>query len=332
MPLFSEFESLYHAMVYYLHDEISEGTRVWTELSNAIDAFGEEEEFFVSYAFRDALLDDSTDNFLHLFEELEGNDKKHYITKLKALPYINFSNLEKNYLRYILSHEKCSIFLSKETIEKLKTNLDKEHTGSIDFSKHLEHLHKGHIPLDDIDSKHLKCLMESIENRQNIHYRYMDDEGHVYQGISSPLRLQHDMQSDRLYLIHFPKGHHKPVQGLLRFFSKIEKIEDSKFDLKAIEALSPYSIKGSSTVSLEIANNSPLLRKALVELSVFERIITRVEREGRTYSKIQLTYYSFDKEKLMRKIRLLQPELKVLAPNTLKDELHNQLREALRRL
>lgn len=332
MPLFSEFESLYHAMVYSLHDEINDNTKAWHQLSDALDAFGEDQEFLVSHNFKDALLDDSADNFLHLFHELKESDNTYYISKLKSLPYINFSNLEKSYVYYMLSHDKTKAFLSTASINKLKDSLEADTSVLKDFKGHLSHLHKGSIPLDTTDSKHLKILMTCIEQRQKIHYHYIDDEGRVYEGISSPLRLQHDMQSDRLYVIHFPQGYHKPVQGLLRFFSSVEALNDDHYDLKTIEALSPYSIKGSSTVTLSIDSKSPILRKALVELSVFERIITRTEQDDMTLYKIQLTYYSFDKEKLMRKIRLLQPALTVESPITLRKELAEQFTGALKRL
>jgi len=332
MPLFSEFESLYHAMVYYLHDEISDGTKAWRDLSNALDGFGHNQEFLVSEDFQDALLDDSSGQFLHLFEELEGPEGIYYISKIKALPYINFSTLEKSYLRFILCHDKITAFLSNETIDKLRKALGPDGDLPSVFDTYLQQQHKGHIHLDATDSAHLKVLMTAIEKRHKIAYRYMDVEGRVYQGISAPLRLQHDMQSDRLYVIHFPNDYSKPVQGLLRFFSSIEPITSQSYELNAIEALSPYSIKGSSTVTLQIASDSPLLRKALVELSVFERVITRLDSGGKQLYNIQLTYYSFDKEKLMRKIRLLQPELKVIGPDAIKETINQQFSDALRRL
>lgn len=301
MLMNSEFESVYHGLIYNLLTLVNAEQQDKISLLKEIWAYMDEEEVSVHLPFVEALL--NTDHSRHL-EIFEVNGQR-YTSLFKDLPAIDFSTLEKHYLSWILKHDNMDAFISKETNAKVQNAL------MIDKSIFEDKINLIQTPgsfLDALDKQHLLLLIKAIENEDHITYRYVDDEGNVFQNVTKPFKIQYDMQNGNHYLVHQPQSRDTMVKGLLRRFSALS-LKEGPLDMEGIrEDLTP--IEEFETFTLRISKSSSMLRKALVELSVFERTI---KRQGDTFN-IDLKIFPFDKSRVMSKIRSLQPELFLISP------------------
>lgn len=321
MKLTSEFESLYHALTYHVHHLIQTERATWRTLSDALYEHSDALDFDLPEQFEDALIDQDHDDYLELFNEEHGLFK----SILGNIAPANYSNLEKHYLKWMLSHPHVGLFLSPNTQSKLAESL-KDIDRSV-FEGHFVNVNKPLSSFDDEDRAHLNRIIEAIENQMAMTYCYMDDEGNKYVGDSIPLYIEYNFQTDFVYLVHMPHHADKPVKGLLHRFESLE-VTSGLSHVENIDSILAQWRVPSETLVIQISKNSPQLRKVLVELSMFERTIL----PDHDQYVIQLPIYPQEEAELKSKIFSLVPHIKVLAPNAFIKSLNTAFKNALNNL
>ncbi len=321
MKMTSEFESLYHALVYHVHHLIKTDQKTWRSLSDALNTYCDDMDFELPQAFEDALLDDSHDAFFELFHS--ENDS--YSTLLGDLPPVNYSVIEKHYLKWLINHEQIGLFLSPATQLKLKEALS-ELPESI-FDGRFININKQNTTFDQADKCHLNLAIDAIENGKCLHYHYMDDEGKKYICDTQPLFIEYNFQIDLIYLVHLPIDSDVPIKGLLSRFEQIEIIEPITSSRSSESILEDWR-KPIETIVLSISKTCPHLRKVLVELSVFERIIMPND----DHYTIHVPIYPQEALKIKTKVASLVPNVTVVSPPSFRESLKASFKDALQKL
>lgn len=299
MELFSEIYSCYYQVMRHLLSNQDAMTiqDIRTRISN--EGF---EESLLSIIPK---LEDGTWN---LFDR----DGELYLSKLSSSFLTPLSDLEKSYLKALLSDSRISLFLDSEQIATLHNMLAAVRPLWIpEQFFYYDRFADGDPYQDETYRNNFRILLQAQKNRQYVDIDYNSPNGRRVHHHYVPARLEYSVKNDKFRLLALKhNGNHKMRLEILNIariqnIQPLEKTLPLAVDLNALIQGSYYK----EPLKLHIVNERNALERAMLHFANYEKNTTRIDEN--TYE--CLIYYNQNMEtELLIEVMSFGPMLTVI--------------------
>lgn len=218
-----------------------------------------------------------------------------YLSRISPSFIRPLSNLEKSYLKALLSDKRIRLFLDTEQLEHLNQML----SGVSPLWKpeqfiYYDRFDKGD-PFDNIKyQKHFNILLHAIKNKQYVEIDYTAPNGNRVHHYYIPARLEYSVKNDkfRLLALKHAKGEKMILETLnvarIDSVCPTGKFLSSDIDLNTIIRSSYYK----EPVTLHIKNQRNALERTMLHFANYEKNTVKIDEN--TYE--CLIYYNQNME------------------------------------
>ena len=246
---------------------------------------------------------------------------------------VRASIAEKAWLYYILQNSKSDLFLDTETKRKLINSLESD-IDSIRYPIKSEYIDirtlspDNNLEMNDHFSNCFKSIVRAIKDKKAIYVTNNSFTGIVYENqLVYPYKLEYSPQLDSFSLSCFPIEAKRPIKMNLKNISTVtlgNTIENYDVFLSQYKkALS--EIKENKPISIEIKNQSDAYDRCTYLFSSFD---TYCYDKGDNTLIMNIYYYRFQKEEIIRNILFLGHYVKVISPTDIVIEVASLIKEA----
>lgn len=268
------------------------------------------------------------DNF-NFLEEREG---KYYsiLNSEDSIPLkVRFSKLEKSWLNGMIKEPVVQALLGKETLKKLETALtDMKEKGSNQIIEFTNKVQNGFdIDLEKL-SKDFYTILEGIINEKPILYSNVDKNGNEYNNqLAIPIRIEYSLKDNKFRASLYSLDEKRSILVNLHTLKEVKIANNVDSNIKRKDVLKKLKEKKYSEVpiTIELEDIRGAMERCFMSFSSFER-------NSRTISKnkyeIDIYYYTFEEDEVIRKIMSLGPYVKVKAPNRVREIIIDKIKRA----
>jgi hypothetical protein len=270
-----------------------------------------------------------TDNF-NFLEEKEG---KYYsiLNNKDSIPLnIRFSKLEKSWLNGMIKEPIVQALLGKETLEKLEAALIDLKKGSnevIEFTNKV----KSDFDIDLVKlSKDFYTILEGIVNEKPILYSNVDKNGNEYNNqLALPIRIEYSLKDDKFRASLYSLEENRSIMVNLHTLKRVKIAEDVNSKIKREDVLKILKEKKYSEIpiTIELEDIRGAMERCFMSFSSFERNSRNISENK---YEIDIYYYTFEEDEVIRKIMSLGPYVKVKSPDRVRDIVIEKIKRALR--
>lgn len=233
---------------------------------------------------------------------------------------------EKAWLYYILQDSKSNLFLSDELKEKLMNVLD-EDPAKNDYSisnnyvdiRQLSPL--NHLVPDESYVENFKKIVNAIRTHKYIRATNHSFNGTIYKSMKLiPYKLEYSSQFDSFSLSCYPVDEKRPVKMNLGNLTEIEieeTIPNYELFINDFENQLKNTLEKSPIV-IEIINKDDAYDRSAYLFSPYNTYCYDI---GNDNLQMQIYYYRFQKDEIIRNILFLGPYIKVVSPKNVMDEI-----------
>lgn len=262
--------------------------------------------------------------------------KNNVMLPIRQIPVpIRASIAEKAWLYYVLQNSKSDLFLKPETKEKLIAALESE----IDlhrFPIQQEYIDiralspDNQLPITDQFSVNFKTIVNAIRQHRQLYVTNHSFSGQIYHEQEIyPYKLEYSAQFDSFSLSCYPQDVKRPVKMNLRNLSNVRVGETIK-DYKAFLANFQRHLadtKEQKPVTIQIKNQAEAYDRCAYLFSSYD---TFCYDNGNDTLIMNIYYYRFQKEEIVRNILYLGHYVKVISPKNIVDEVISAIKDAYR--
>lgn len=233
---------------------------------------------------------------------------------------------EKAWLYYILQDSKSNLFLSDELKEKLINVLDEDPVRN-DYSisnnyvdiRQLSPL--NHLVPDESYVENFKKIVNAIRTHKYIRATNHSFNGTIYKSMKLiPYKLEYSSQFDSFSLSCYPVDEKRPVKMNLGNLTEIEieeTIPNYELFINDFENQLKNTLEKSPIV-IEIINKDDAYDRSAYLFSPYNTYCYDI---GNDKLQMQIYYYRFQKDEIIRNILFLGPYIKVVSPKNVADEI-----------
>lgn len=319
MELFSELYGKYYTLVQHiLNLAHQDGITL-----NTIRKVVSEEGFLESPTSLIPSLIAQDKNSYHLLYKKE--DKYYSILKNKPVSY--FTNLENSWLKALLCDPKMNLFFEEDELFYLKSKLkevdplfEPDMFGSVQIADSCDFTDETYI-------KNFKTICNAIRNQQLLSITYTNEADEVICNTYALFKIEYQLKYDNFRLLALSISHNN--------FISLERIDLCRIIKIEISGVSPpydeitafvKASKAKEPVVFEVSDERNGFNRVFMYFSNYERI-SEFNDENNTCL-VQLYYYPFDEEEIIRTLISFGPIIKVLSPshvrNKIKEEIDKQ--------
>ncbi|WP_160690958.1 WYL domain-containing protein [Clostridium sp. C2-6-12] len=269
------------------------------------------------------------DNF-NFLEEKEG---KYYsiLNNQDSIPLkVRFSKLEKSWLNGMIKESVVQALLGKETLEKLEAALIDVKKGSnevIEFTNKVKS--DFDIDLEKI-SKDFYTILEGIINEKPILYSNVDKNGNEYNNqLALPIRIEYSLKDDKFRASLYSLEENRSILVNLHTLKEVKIAQDVNSKIKREDVLKILKEKKYSEIpiTIELEDIRGAMERCFMSFSSFERNSRNISENK---YEIDIYYYTFEEDEVIRKIMSLGPYVKVKSPDRVKENIIDKIKMALR--
>ena len=260
--------------------------------------------------------------FLFDSPDMNAEAKPFYSASIPAIP----SRLELRWLKTMLIDDSADFLLAQPLRRKL---LDKLTTVDVlPISKLWE---KQQLTGDKPDAEpfrtHLRTIWQALKERKKIHYINIDRQNRRHEYTQEPCRLEYSASENRYRVIFWNREETRAICVVVsHLFSVSMTNEPISSDIESLFRSFLDDHREYVTVRLQKKNNA--VDRCFSLFSSYDKD-AYLEDDG-TYV-ITIYYYSFDKEEICKKILSLGSAITVTAPASLRTEIIERLKNALKK-
>lgn len=269
-----------------------------------------------------------TDNF-NFLEEREG---KYYsiLNNQDSIPLkVRFSKLEKSWLNGMIKEPVVQALLGKETLDKLEAALIEVKKGSnevIEFTNKVKN--DFDIDLEKI-SKDFYTILEGIINEKVILYSNVDKNGNEYNNqLALPIRIEYSLKDDKFRASLYSLEEKRSIMVNLHTLKEVKIAQNVNSEIKREGVLKKLKEKKYSEIpiTIELEDIRGAMERCFMSFSSFERNSRSISENK---YEIDIYYYSFEEDEVIRKIMSLGPYVKVKSPDRVRDIVIDRIKRAL---
>lgn len=253
---------------------------------------------------------------------------------LRQIPIpIRTSIAEKAWLYYVLQNSKADLFLDNETKSKLINTLESD-IDSVRFPIRSEYIDIRmfspdiHLDLSDSFSKSFKTIVTAIKDKKSLYITNNSFSGKVYENqLVYPYKLEYSPQFDSFSLSCYPVDIKRPIKMNLRNITNAvigKKIDDYDAFFKQFEK-ELAETKEKEPITIVIKNQADAYDRCTYLFSSFD---TYCYDKGDDTLIMNIYYYRFQREEIIRNILFLGHYVKILSPKDITDEVIASIKNA----
>ena len=317
MELFSEIYSCYYQVLRHLLSE--QNALSMQDIRTRISGEGFEESMI-------SIIPKLEDGSWNLFRK-EG---ELYFSKLTSSFMQPLSDLEKSYLKAILSDSRIGLFLDSHQLEYLNDMLDTVTPlwKPEQFFYYDQFADKDPYQ-DETYRNNFRMLLQAQKNRQYVDIDYTSPKGRRVHHHYIPARLEYSVKNDKFRLLAVKQDGHQKMRLEILNLSRMQNVEplpktlSSNTDLNTIIRNTYYK----EPIKLHIVNKRNALERAMLHFANYEKNTTKIDEN--TYE--CLIYYNQTMEtELLIEVMSFGPMLTVIGNDKflglLKARLQRQMR------
>lgn len=246
---------------------------------------------------------------------------------------IRTSIAEKAWLYYVLQNSKADLFLDNDTKAKLINALESD-IDSVRFPIRSEYIDIRmlspdiHLDISDSFSKRFKTIVTAIKDKKSLYITNNSFSGKVYENqLVYPYKLEYSPQFDSFSLSCYPVDIKRPIKMNLRNITNAvigEKIDDFDAFFKRFEK-DLAETKEKKPITIEIKNQADAYDRCTYLFSSFD---TYCYDKGDDTLIMNIYYYRFQREEIIRNILYLGHYVKILSPKDITDEVIASIKNA----
>lgn len=269
------------------------------------------------------------DNF-NFLEEREG---KYYsiLNNQDSIPLkVRFSKLEKSWLNGMIKEPVVQALLGKDILEKLEAALIDVKKGSnevIEFTNKV----KSDVDVDlEKMSRDFYTILEGIINEKPILYSNVDKNGNEYNNqLALPIRIEYSLKDDKFRASIYSLEEQRSVMVNLHTLKEVKIAQNVNSEIKREDVLKKLKEKKYSEIpiTIELEDIRGAMERCFMSFSSFERNSRNISENK---YEIDIYYYTFEEDEVIRKIMSLGPYVKVKSPDRVKDIVIDKIKRALR--
>lgn len=237
-------------------------------------------------------------------------------------PQIPPSELEEDYLQYILNLPEAKLFLHEATLSSLR----EPSKGSL-LARFQQFGAQQAQALPDMSPETFHLLIHAIRGKRWIHYAYRSrDNDTPTQAQAVPWKLEYSAFDRRWWIILYLPEQQRTVKAWLANLREIRLGKYSNITEQDIEdAMEKLLVEEPVTLRILPEKN------ALDRCSrVFERqMLQQIQREPNGHYRLTFRYYRFDENEILRKLLYLGPAVQLLGPGPLCKKLLQMIDRAI---
>lgn len=253
---------------------------------------------------------------------------------LRQIPIpVRASLAEKAWLYYILQNSKSDLFLEMETKQKLLSALENEidryrYPIKADYIDIRSLSPDNQLVITEEFLTNFKTIVSAIKHHRRLFVTNTAFSGQVYQDQEIfPYKLEYSAQFDSFSLSCYPLDAKRPVKMNLTNLSsvklgdKIEKYDQFLFDFEK----KLKNTKEKVPVTIEIKNQADAYDRCTYLFSSYD---TFCYDKGDDTLIMNIYYYRFQKDEIIRNILFLGHYVKVVSPKNIVDEVISEITAA----
>lgn len=267
------------------------------------------------------------------FNFLEERDEKYYsiLKNEDSIPLkVRFSKLEKAWLNGMIKEPVVQALLGKETVEKLKTALIEVKEGSnqiIEFTNKVKN--DFDVDLEKL-SKDFYTILEGIINEKPILYSNVDKNGNEYNNqLALPIRIEYSLKDDKFRASLYSLEENRSIMVNLHTLKEVKIAQNINSKIKREDVLKKLKEKKYSEIpiTIELEDIRGAMERCFMSFSSFERNSRNISENK---YEIDIYYYTFEEDEVIRKIMSLGPYVKVKSPDRVRDIVIDKIKRAFR--
>lgn len=269
-----------------------------------------------------------TDNF----NFLEERDGKYYsiLKNEDSIPLkVRFSKLEKSWLNGMIKEPVVQALLGEETLDKLEAALIEVTRGSnevIEFTNKVKN--DVDIDLEKI-SKDFYTILEGIIKEKVILYSNVDKNGNEYNNqLALPIRIEYSLKDDKFRASLYSLEEKRSIMVNLHTLKEVKIAQNVNLEIKREDVLKILKEKKYSEIpiTIELEDIRGAMERCFMSFSSFERNSRNISENK---YEIDIYYYTFEEDEVIRKIMSLGPYVKVKSPDRVRDIVIDKIKRAL---
>ena len=233
--------------------------------------------------------------------------KKDFRTRIKNVPTMPLSLLQRQWLKAILADKRFRLFVSPDDIKRLENDLQgiEPLFGENDF--YLYDKYSDGDPYDDEKYiEHFRTVLTAIHSKKFVRVDYTDRTGRSKRFVFLPQKIEYSQKDDKFRCISKVRNRHA-VLNIARIL-KCEITDDSVSD-SICESDLPDNNRTS--VTLEIYDERKAMERVMLAFAHFEKTAVQLDKD--TY-RLTINYDSFDERELVIRVLSFGPMIKVVEP------------------
>lgn len=251
---------------------------------------------------------------------------EYYLLDCVPAPVLPASQIEREYLQYILTLPEAELFLSEQTRQEL--------TGEQPWwAEHIRRFDPAGMALPrNPGPEGFRLLLEAIQSQRQLHYYYRTNGSSEWKEAQScPWKLEYSAYDRRWWVIFYSEQEKQkrtvkvPLNHLreLRMGGKSAATDEDI--LAAMDTL-----RRKEPVELRITDSHNALQRCFLTFENQEiRESRRIEENGQIHYYLSFDWFNFDEEEILRRLLHLGPNVALLGPEPLRKKLILQVKHAL---
>lgn len=235
-----------------------------------------------------------------------------YLSRISPDFTMPLSNLEKSYLKALLSDQRIQLFLDKKQLETLDQMLSSiTPLWRQEQFYYYDQFTDGDPYENEIYQQNFRTLLKALKNRQFLNIDYTSPKGNRVHHHYVPARLEYSVKNDKFRLLALRETGHKNMElqilniERIQNISPTEKICSLPIDLNSLIQNSYYK----EPLTLHIVNRRNALERAMLHFANYEKNTTKIDEN--TYE--CLIYYNQSMEtELLIEVMSFGPMLTVV--------------------
>ena len=288
-------------------------------INSAVECGGVSKNVFEQLVYQEA--DDPNRRvgvwFVRGFQEsdfFKKSPKTHRIPKLPVKISLMPTEAELQWLLHALQSPLAALFLDESVRELLLDRLKK--AGITDQMRHIRHY--GFAEPELPDTVMFRTVLSAIREHRYLTVTNHARSGAVYRNENIiPMKMEYNAVSGRWFLSFCPADRSRPIKAYLGALSDVsvgEVVpEEQRPDLREM-----MKAKKAEPLLLRVFNQMNAPARAIAFFSQYD---TAVVKEPDGGLRMEIRYYSFDEDTLLRKIIGFGPCLQVLSPMPIVDKM-----------
>lgn len=234
--------------------------------------------------------------------------------------------LERDYLKYIMESSKARIFLPEELYDRLSQDLDKIESRILDRQYILD-IKPDFPERNPMGGSDFRMVLDAIDQGRRIHYGYVTQYSQeISFSENIPYRLEYSDYDGRWWIILYDEQEKRTIKAQLKNLSQISMGEPHGVSDRAIKQ-AIESKKSEKKLVLLVEDGKNALYRCFSLFGTQERI--SVEKIAEGIYQLELNYYLFDREEILKKLLFLGSKVRVKEPRELVEAHLDNLRKIL---